>query len=67
MDVHAGNVPIVADKEGFSIREVGKAYGLSKGFLMLEIKRGRLGARRLGRRVIILKTDLVAYLEANKT
>jgi excisionase family DNA binding protein len=51
------------NKAAFSVEEVAKQTSLSKPFLRLEIRRGRLKAKRFGRRVLILKDDLEAYLE----
>ncbi len=58
---------INVERRGHSIRDVCQSLGLSKGFLVREIKTGRLGARRLGRRLIVLEEDLRQYLEQAKT
>ena len=54
-------------KRGYSIREICQSFGLSKGFLAREIKSGKLGARHLGRRIVILAEDLHVYLERART
>jgi excisionase family DNA binding protein len=46
-----------------SIRDICANLGVSKGFIIGQIKRGKLRARRLGRRVIVLEEDLRKYLE----
>ncbi len=40
-------------RKAYSIAEVAQQHGLSRGFVRLEIKRGRLKALRLGRRRLI--------------
>jgi excisionase family DNA binding protein len=49
---------------GYSFGEVAERLGLSIGFLRLEASRGNLRTRRLGRRVVILASDLADYLRA---
>lgn len=46
----------------FSIEQISELTTLSKPFLRLEIKRGKLKAKRFGRRVLVLKSDLDSYL-----
>jgi excisionase family DNA binding protein len=48
--------------QGYSIKDICTNLGVSKGFLVGQIKTGKLRARRLGRRVIVLGGDLDAYL-----
>lgn len=50
-------------KKAFSIEEISKQTTLSKAFLRLEIKRGKLKAKHFGRRVLILNEDLQNYLQ----
>jgi excisionase family DNA binding protein len=52
---------------GYSIRDVCESFGLSKGFVTREIKHGKLNARRLGRRLVVLEEDLRLYLEHANT
>lgn len=47
-----------------SIGELCTAFGLSRGFLNSEIRRGRLRALRFGRRVLVLHADLERYLSS---
>jgi excisionase family DNA binding protein len=49
-------------KMACSIDEVSRQTSLSKPFLRLEIKRGRLNAKHFGRRVLVLNQDLKNYL-----
>jgi excisionase family DNA binding protein len=49
----------------FSVEEIAKQTSLSKAFLRLEIKRGKLRVKRFGRRVLVLKSDLENYLQTN--
>ena len=51
------------NKFAFSVEDVSEQTSLSKQFLRLEIQRGRLKAKRFGRRVVIFTDDLEAYLE----
>lgn len=48
---------------GHSIREICADFGVCKGFVLGQIKKGKLRARRLGRRVIVLDEDLRRYIE----
>jgi excisionase family DNA binding protein len=48
---------------GHSIKTICASLGVSKGFVNGQIKIGKLRARRLGRRVIVLDEDLRRYLE----
>jgi excisionase family DNA binding protein len=58
--------PRTVTMHGYSLTDVGKRLGLSRGFLNGQIKQGRLIARRFGRRRIVLHDDLRKYLEAQK-
>jgi excisionase family DNA binding protein len=50
-------------RQGYSIKTICASLGVSKGFLISQIKSGKLRARRLGRRVVVLAEDLDKYLE----
>ena len=49
--------------QAYSVRDICESLGVSKGFVVGQIKTGKLRARRLGRRVIVLADDLRRYLE----
>ena len=49
-------------KLAYSVEEIAEQTSLSKAFLRLEIKRGKLKIRRFGRRVIIRDEDLRDYI-----
>lgn len=51
------------NRMAYSIKEAAQQTTLSKEYLRLEIKRGKLKARRIGRRILILHEDLQAYLK----
>lgn len=51
-----------AARRAQSMGEVCAEIGVSRNFLLGQIRRGQLRARRLGRRVVILSEDLEAYL-----
>jgi excisionase family DNA binding protein len=48
----------------YSIREAARAASMSRSMLYQEIAHGRLIARKLGRRTVILQNDLKAFLGA---
>ncbi len=49
-------------KMAFSVEEIAEKTTLSKAFLRLEIKRGKLKVKRFGRRVLVLEADLREYI-----
>jgi len=49
-------------KLGWTLEELAHSLSVSVPFLRLEIKRGRLRAARLGRRVVLLDTEVRRYL-----
>ncbi len=51
------------NKLAYSVEEIAEQTSLSKAFLRLEIKRGKLKVRRFGRRVIIRDEDLREYIQ----
>lgn len=53
-------------KLGWTLEELAHSLSVSVPFLRLEIKRGRLRAAHLGRRVVLLDSEVRKYLaEAN--
>ena len=48
--------------EAISIDEVVKAVGIGRTRIFAEIRSGQLVARKVGRRTVILKQDLEAWL-----
>jgi excisionase family DNA binding protein len=50
------------ERRAWSIAEVAARLGVSRNFVLGQISRGFLRARRLGRRVVVLTEDLDAYL-----
>ncbi|HMS41118.1 MAG TPA: helix-turn-helix domain-containing protein [Pyrinomonadaceae bacterium] len=50
-------------KLAYSVDEISKQTSLSKAFLRLEIKRGKLKVKRFGRRIIVCQANLREYLE----
>jgi len=53
-------------KLGWTLHELAHSLSVSVPFLRLEVKRGRLKAAHLGRRVVVLDTEVRRYLtEAN--
>jgi hypothetical protein len=49
-------------KLGWTLEELARSLSLSVPFLRLEVKRGRLKAAHLGRRVVLLDRDVQRYL-----
>jgi len=54
------------DKMAWRLRELASSLGTSVGFLRNEIRRGALIARKCGRTVIVLESDLQAYLDQRR-
>ena len=57
----------ITQRRGWSIAEAANIYGVSRGFLLNRIKQGDLRTRKVGRRVIILDSDLLALFEIERT
>ena len=53
-------------KIAYSVEEISAQTTLSKAFLRNEIRAGNLKVKRCGRRVLILKDDLMDYLNGEK-
>ncbi len=51
-------------KLGWTLYELARGLGVSVPFLRLEVKRGKLRAAHLGRRVILLDPEVRRYLAA---
>ncbi len=49
-------------KMAYSVEEISEQTSLSKSFIRNEITAGKLKAKRIGRRVLVLNEDLRAYL-----
>jgi excisionase family DNA binding protein len=49
-------------KIGWTIEELARSLSVSVPFLRLEIKRGRLRAAHLGRRVVLFDSEVRRYL-----
>jgi excisionase family DNA binding protein len=50
------------EKLGWTFEELARSLSVSVPFLRLEVKRGRLKAAHLGRRVVLLDSDVRRYL-----
>jgi hypothetical protein len=56
-----------SSKLGWTLEELATSLTVSVPFLRLEVKRGRLKAAHLGRRVVLLDAEVQRYLsEANR-
>jgi excisionase family DNA binding protein len=49
-------------KLGWTLNELARSLSVSVPFIRLEVKRGRLKAAHLGRRVVVLDTEVRRYL-----
>jgi excisionase family DNA binding protein len=49
-------------KLGWTLDELARSLSVSVPFIRLEVKRGRLKAAHLGRRVVVLDTEVRRYL-----
>ena len=49
-------------KLGWTLDELASSLGVSVPFIRLEVKRGRLKAAHLGRRVVVLDSEVHRYL-----
>jgi excisionase family DNA binding protein len=54
-----------AAKAFLTIKQAADVSGLGSSTIRLYIRKRKLAARKVGRRVIIKKTDLEAFLESN--
>jgi excisionase family DNA binding protein len=52
----------IDSKLGWTLEELARSLSVSVPFLRLEIKRGRLRAAHLGRRVVLLDEEVRRYL-----
>ncbi len=53
---------ITQNKMAYSVEEISAQSSLSKAFVRLEIKRGKLKAGKFGRRVLVSANNLKSYL-----
>ena len=56
-------VTSVTSRMAWSVYEVALCTGLSPGFIRKQIRAGKLRARKLGRRILVLDSDLCEYLQ----
>ena len=52
------------DNIAFSLEQAGHVSGLGRSALYLAVRDGRLLARKFGRRTVVLRADLEAFLAA---
>lgn len=57
-----GNGERLHPKLGWTLYELARSLGVSVPFLRLEVKRGKLRATHLGRRVVLLDAEVRRYL-----
>ena len=56
--------PNITGRAAYSIAEVMLQSGLGRDTIYKAIRQGQLKARKIGRRTIVLATDLQAFLES---
>jgi len=54
---------ITTGKKAHSVKEAAKQFDASVPFVRNEIRNGNLKAKKIGRKVVVLDTDLQRYLE----
>lgn len=54
------------DRLAYGVHEAARLLGVSAGLLRLEITRGHLNPLRVGRRIVLSRTELDAYLARNR-
>jgi excisionase family DNA binding protein len=54
----------MTEREAYTIEQAAEASSISRPILYDEINAGRLRARKRGRSTLILRSDLLAFLEA---
>jgi excisionase family DNA binding protein len=57
------NVTSVTCRMAWSVYEVALYTGLSPGFIRKQIRDGKLHAKKVGRRILVLDSDLYKYLQ----
>ena len=60
--LEASITPNTAERLAWSLKDISETTGLSVGFLRNEVRAKRLQLKKFGRRVLVLDTDLKAYL-----
>ncbi len=55
------------DRMAFRVSEAAALIGVSSAFLRLELARGNLKATRLGRRIVLARTELERYLATGQS
>lgn len=58
------NISVSGPREGLSIWEASALAGIGRTKLYQAIRDGSLPARKYGKRTIVLRTDVVRFLEA---
>ncbi len=58
----SGSESFRSPKLGWTLDELARSLSVSVPFLRLELKRGRLKAAHLGRRVVVLDSEVRRYL-----
>ncbi len=63
----SGIIAETKDRLAYSVEECAALTSISKAMLRKEIKAGRLRVKRAGRRILILKSDFMNYLNEGET
>ena len=54
--------PVQDDRLAYSPEEAARITGVSRAFLYLEMQRGRLSSVKIGRRRLVRRSDLLAWV-----
>lgn len=65
--LHFRKAPALVIREGFSPSEVANRFGLSVATVYSQVRQGKLKSSRIGDRIVILQTDLDAWLQAGRS
>jgi excisionase family DNA binding protein len=58
---------ILAGRLAFKLTDAAALIGVSEAYLRLELTRGNLNATRLGRRIVLTRSELERYLASHQT
>ena len=62
---HQARPEASSDKAFLTVKQAANISGLGSSTIRLYMRKGQLPAQKVGRRVLIKKTDLEAFLESN--
>ena len=63
-DVPSYPQPSLKDNLAFTLEQAGLVAGIGRSAVAIAVREGRLSARKCGRRTLVLRSDLQAFLTA---